>query len=382
MQYKNKQCLTLPEHDELLLCLHQLSNMMTGQFDIMFCNSFISEAIQLLTNSIFLYEDGNFDCAFYSIRQASEVANNMLYLSNTGKAELNKWNNKGYFPMNAKLMKKLEKIDTNYTEVRTVLSDFFKEHDELIKFAHKIIHKQGFDSFYSIRIMNQYSGKFNKESETQFFLKLLKSSIGKVIVLFIVLEPLSLVLADEDLSARFNFDPFTEAVDIEFFQKYLSEDIIEKIKNTSFFKEFSSYFAAKEKMNPEVFDVVRNTAFDIDSLDEIETQKHLLSLYEKVILEILQMEIMLSHIYPDCSMIGYFTSISSNYRKFEWHSTEYDKYRNSDEIFNQPYHNVFRSIVKVFENNWILEHNESLSSKEIERIKMIAQNYTQAYETL
>lgn len=382
MQYKNKQCITLPEHDELLLCLHQLNNMMTGQFDIMFCNSFISEAIQLLTNSIFLYEDGNFDCAFYSIRQASEVANNMLYLSNTGKTELNKWNNKGYFPMNAKLMKKLEKIDTNYSEVRTVLSDFFKEHDELIKSAHKIIHKQGFDSFYAIRMIHQYSAKFKKESETQFFLKLLKSSIGKVIVLFIIVEPLSLVLADEDLSARFNFDPLTEAVDIEFFQKYLSEDIIEKIKDTSFFKEFSSYFAAKEKTNPAVFNVVRNTAFDIGSLDEIEMQKHLLTLYEKVILEILQMKIRLSHIYPDCSMIGYFTSIPSNYRKFEWHSTEYDKYRNSDEIFNQPHHNVFRSIVKVFENNWILEHNELLSSKEIERIKMIAQNYTQAYETL
>ena len=197
MKYENKQCLILPEHEELLLCLHRLSSMMTGRIDIMFCNSFISEAIQLLINSIFLYEDGNFDCAFYSIRQASEVTNNMLYLSNAGKAELNKWNNKGYFPMNAKVVEKLEKIDSNYTEVKTVLTDFFEEHDELLKSANKIIHKQGFDSFYAFRTRYQYSGKFNKESETQFFLKLLKSCIGKVIVLFIVVEPLSLVLADE-----------------------------------------------------------------------------------------------------------------------------------------------------------------------------------------
>jgi hypothetical protein len=381
MRYINKQCLTLPEHDELLLYLHYLSSMMTGRLDIMFCNSFIREAIQLLINSIYLYEDGNFDCAFYSIRQASEVANNMLYLS-SGKAQLNKWNSKGYFPMNTKIMENLEKIDINYAEVKTVLSDFFIEHDVLIKSAHKTIHKQGFDSFYVFRTMHQYSGKFNKESETQLFLKLLKSSIGKVIVLFIVIEPLSLVLADEDLSARFNFDPITEAVDIEYFQKYLSGDIIEKIKNTSFFKEFSSYFAAKEKMMPAVFDVVRNNAFDINSLDEIEAQKHLLNLYEQVILEILRAGIKLSNIYPDCSMLGYFTSILSKYRSSEWHSSEYDEYRNMHEIFNEPYHNVFRSIVNVFKNNWILEHNELLQSSEIDIIKMIAHNYTQAYEPL
>ncbi|KUK53681.1 MAG: hypothetical protein XD78_1006 [Desulfotomaculum sp. 46_296] len=379
MRYKNKQCFILPEHDDLLLCLHGLSSMMTGRSDIMFCNSFISEAIQLLINSIFLYEDGNFDCSFYSIRQASEVANNMLYLSSAGKTKLNKWNSKNYFPMNAKLMEKLEIMDTNYTEVKTVLSDFFNEHNELIKTAHKIVHKQGFDSFYAIRTKYQYSGKFNKENETQFFLRLLKSCIGKVIILFIIIDPLSLVLADGDLSARCNFDPVTEAVDVKFFQEYLSGDIIEKIKNTSFFEDFSGWFTEKEKMTPAVFDVIRNNAFYIDSLDEIEKQKHLLSLYEKVILEILQAEIKLTYIYPDCSMLYYFTSIPSNFHTTEWHFNEYNKYLKSDEIFNQQYHNVFRSILKVFENNWILEHNEFLSNKEIESIKMIVKNHTEAY---
>lgn len=382
MRYENKQCLILPEHDELLLLLRRLKSMMTGQIDIMFCNNFISEAIQLLINSIFLYEDGNFDCAFYSIRQASEVANNMLYLSNAGKAELHKWNKKGYFPMNAKLVKRLEKIDINYTEVKTVLSDFFKEHDELIKTAHKTIHKQGFDTFYAFRTKHQYSGKFNKESETDFFVKLLKNCIGKIIVLFIVVEPLSLVLTDDDLSARFNFDPMTEAIDIEVFKNYLSEEIIKKIKDTSFFKEFSSYFASKEKMTPATFDVIRNNFFNINSLDEIENQKHLLNLYEKVILEILQERIKISYIYPDCSIFYYFTSISNNHHTSEWNFGEYQKYLNFGETFNQSYYNVFRSIVKIINNNWILEHNEFLSSKEIEIIKMIAKNYTQAYENL
>jgi len=375
MRYENKQCFILDEHDELLFCMRRLSSMMTGRGDISFCNSFITEATQLLINSIFLYEDGNFDCAFYSIRQASEIANNMLYLANMGKTELNKWNSKGYFPMNAKIIEQLGKVDANYSEVKTVLSNFFKEHDELIKTSHKIIHKQGFDTFYSFRIMNQYSKKFDKEEETRFFLKLLKSCIGKVIILFIVVDPLSLVLADEDLSARFNFDAMTEAVDVEFFQTYLSEEIIEKIKSTCFFKEFSSYFATKEKMIPSVFDVVRNQFFEIESLDEIETQKHLLNSYEQVILQILQAGIKLTNIYPNCSIFSYFTSISSNYHTTSWYASEYAAYLGRKEIFNETHHNIFRSIVKLFGDNWILEHNEIFSDKDILFVKMLADKY-------
>lgn len=60
---------------------------------------FLREIVQLLINSIFLYEDGYFDCAFYSIRQAAEAGNNMLYLANKGKPELGNWNEKGYFTL-------------------------------------------------------------------------------------------------------------------------------------------------------------------------------------------------------------------------------------------------------------------------------------------
>jgi len=365
----------LDEHDELLFCLRRLSSMMTGRVDILFCNGFIDESAQLLINSIFLYEDGNFDCAFYSIRQASEIVNNMLYLANKGKKELQAWDSKGYFPQNKTIIEQLRKIDTNYSEVKIVLADFFKEHDELIKTSHKIIHKQGFDTFYAFRRSSLNSKKFEKEEETRFFLKLLKSCIGKVIVLFIVVEPLCLVLADEDLSARFNFDPMTEAVDVEFFQTYLSEEIIEKIKRTCFFNEFSSCFAAKEKMIPPVFDVVRNHFFDIESLDEIETQKHLLGPFDHIILQILQGGVKLSCIYPDCSMLYYFTSISSNHRTTSWHSSESKVNLERNEIFNEEYYNIFRSIVKVFGTNWILEHNEVLSDKDILSVKRIAHKY-------
>ena len=101
----------LPEREGLLSYLHGMM-LITGRMDIMYCNAFLTEATQLLINSIFLYEDGYFDCAFYSVRQASEVFNAMLFLSNEDSSELEKWNAKERFPMDSNVRNKLEqKVD-------------------------------------------------------------------------------------------------------------------------------------------------------------------------------------------------------------------------------------------------------------------------------
>jgi len=375
MRFENKDSLILEEHDDLLLCLHSLNSMMTGRSDRWFCNRFIQESIQLLINSIFLYEDGNFDCAFYSLRQASELTNNMLYLATRGKETLESWNSKSSFPMNAKILKTLEKIDADYSEVKTVLADFFDEHEALIKASHKTIHKQGFDTFYTFRAIHYGPERFNnKNEETRCFLKFLKSCIGKALILFIVVEPLSLLLADEDLSAKLYFDPITDPIDADFFQKYLSADILAKIKGTRFFKDFSGYFADNEKMIPPVYDIVRNQFFDLESLDEIETQKHLLGRDAQIILLILQAKIKVCHIHPDCSFFYYFTSISSNRLRKVMVPAEFAACRNRSEIFNESHHNIFRSIVKILDENWILEHNEALSEQDIIIIKAITKD--------
>ena len=146
-QYKRK-C-ELPEGKELLLYLHSMM-LITGRSDIMYCNCFLAEATQLLINSIFLYEEGYFDCAFYSVRQASEVFNAMLYLSED-KDELKKWTTKERFPMDSKIRKKLEEMVWGYQEIKTILCDYFKHHRELINSCllytsfHILVHRTAAD---------------------------------------------------------------------------------------------------------------------------------------------------------------------------------------------------------------------------------------------
>lgn len=365
----------LPQREAILGVLHELEVMTVGQADRFFCNTFLAESVKLLINSVFLYEEGYFDCAFYSIRQAAETVNNMLYIANKGKSELTKWDNKSYFPMNSNILKQLSEIDTFYSEIKSTISDFFKNYENLMKKSHKIIHKQGFDTFYLIREHPAYGVKFVKEDEIALFSDFLTQTICMLIILYIIVDPISLVLSDEDLSVRFNFDPMAEPANVEYLQEHLGDDAVTKIKMTPYFVEFSKFFRKKEKMLPTTFDVIRNQAFDLDSLKEIQSQRHLLNFSEKLILDLLLENIRLTHIYPECFLFGYFTSIQSNYQKMEWSSAEYEQYLAVPESFNLNYHTIFRSIIKGPENNWLLEHNEPLSNQEVEKVQEIFLRY-------
>ena len=108
----------LPDYESIMLYLYYIV-VYTGQCNIMFCNSFIQEAIQLLKNSLILYKKGFFDCAFYSIRQSSEVMDSMLYLAKSPSEKVYDWKSKNYFPVDSKVRQQLEKISNDYKEINT-----------------------------------------------------------------------------------------------------------------------------------------------------------------------------------------------------------------------------------------------------------------------
>lgn len=382
MKISENMRVVLPKHGEFLDVLHNLETMVIGRFDRLFCNSFITEAVRLLINAIFLYEDGYFDCAFYSVRQAAETCNNMLYIANKGESELQHWAQKNYFPMNSRLISELSQIDEFYSQIKVAFFEFFDEYKKTTARSNKIIHKQGFDTFYLVH-QNPLCGiKFDKEKETQFFVDFITKTICLVIILYIVIDPISLILADEELTMHLNFDPMSEPADLEFLRIHLDPDSGNKIKTTAYFKEFSQQFLRKEKMLPATFDVVRYQAFDLSLLKDIKSQEHLLGFEERLILELLSSGIEVSHVYPDCCALGYSTSIPSNYRLTGWSSTEFNKLQNSPSVFNMPYDTIFRSVVKGPNENWLLEHNNSFTAEEIEKINGVFNKYNEEYRSL
>ena len=131
--------------------------------------------------------------------------------------------------MNSKLISQLSQIDTFYSQVKANVPEFFDAYEKATSKSNKIIHKQGFDTFY-LPHQNPMCGiKIDKEKEKQFFVEFVTDTICLVIILYIVVDPISLVLADEELTMYFNFDPMSEPADMAFLSTHLDSDIDSKI---------------------------------------------------------------------------------------------------------------------------------------------------------
>ena len=364
MQGTNKTYIQLPEHNELLLYLHGLA-LHTERLGFMHYNAFLNEAIQLLVNSIFLYEDGLFDCAFYSIRQAGEVVDNMLYLSKNSHDEFRKWSEKKKFPQHRDIKDKLK-------EITSLIPEYFSHHDNLMERTNKIIHKQGFDTFYQVRNQLPDEYGFSQDEETGFFTESLKYTIGIILIMFIILEPISLALSDDEITLKLHFDPITEPIDVNYFSEYLKlDDIIDRIKSSEFYREFISNFIGKEPMLPAVYSVVRDKAWNVDALDEIEKQQDLLNAYECFMFNILKLGIRVSNFYFDEGFSWYSTSIRSNLHRHKFGRKEFEKYLRPDNRFNQPCESISISVIVMYDDPLYLEHNIPLTNDEILALKKI-----------
>lgn len=360
----------LPDYESIMLYLYYIV-VYTGQCNIMFCNSFIQEAIQLLKNSLILYKKGFFDCAFYSIRQSSEVMDSMLYLAKSPSEKVYDWKSKNYFPVDSKVRQQLEKISNDYKEIKSLLPDFFRHHEELIIKIHKIIHKQGFDTFYQLRTpINRKITNYSQEDEIALFLETLKYTIGKLLVLIVILDPMCLALADENVNGKINMNLMTEPIDTTFFENILGlSDIVSKIKSSNYYKDFVSYFEEKEEMLPATYSVIREQFWNIEKLNEIESQFHMLSTDEKFMFNILKRGIKASLFYYAGGLGWYYTSNMSNLKEFSVNTIDFQNYTKSREAFNQKRKNVYISVIKQSKDDFLfIEHNMPFNKDEINKL--------------
>lgn len=98
----------------------------------------------------------------------------------------------------------------------TAFGLFFEEYNDLIKRSHKIIHKQGIDTFYEARARYCSDIKFNKKDELALFSKIIEFSICHLYLIYILLDPIGLILADEEHNRRFHYKVLTEPVNLDF----------------------------------------------------------------------------------------------------------------------------------------------------------------------
>ncbi|MBR3954801.1 MAG: hypothetical protein IKJ63_04950 [Clostridia bacterium] len=365
----------LPEHDELLGTLRALIPT-TGNLNEMFCNIFFSESVELIKHAFFLYEDGYFDCAFYSLRQSIENMNNML-LSAVDAEKFEIWKEKGRFPTDKAVKDLLSQQNDAYNEIKTVIPEFFEEYNELLKKANKYIHKQGFDTFY---VNNNTPNKENKDERTNLFISFLKYAIGMRLIMNIALDPLSLALSDFDVDYHIPFEPMTEPIPIKIFEKYLTIDIIEKIKTTEHYTAIKDYFLGKEKLNDATYAVLRYDHFDVEQLDEIEKQINQLDLSQTLLFCILKSGIKATHFYWDYGILGYSTSYQPKVHLSEHRSNQFDEFLHGDGKCNHSWKGMYISVFKALDSYLIIQHDEPLKDDEITSVKYLVEVANQRYQ--
>ena len=305
-------------------------------------NMIITEAGQSLANSIRLYELGYFDDAYYSMRSAIELATIMLDVGDNEYEKMvnnmNLFSNKEYRNFRASTLRYLKENGIEFRDVANKMPNFVNEINNTCIKLNSFVHKTGFDNFYGIR--NYYNENFHKKQLDDFENNLI-SSIRIVAIMRLVIDPFPLLLADEEIyyrSPNIMTYPFNEKL-----LEVMGEESIAEFKNTDVYKSYEEELMKLEKRNQEVNNVVMADYIDLNNLENIYLQKHLLNGHELKYVDIASCSEKIILIISDNGFSRY--STSSNTHEILCNHTDINL-KDSSENFNIKYDSIYVSILQ------------------------------------
>ena len=342
--------------------IYEISESLTWEIAVDFfhsnkINMIITEAGQSLANSIKLYELGYFDDAYYSMRSAIELATIMLDVGDNEYEKMvhnmNLFSTKEYRNFRASTLSYLKNNGIEFKDVAKKLPNFVNEINDTCKKLNKFVHKTGFDNFYGIR--NNYNDDFHKR-QLKYFEDNLISSIRIVAIMRLVIDPFPLLLADEEIyyrSPNILTTPFNEQL-----LEVMGDESITEFKSTELYKSYEKDLMRLEKRNKEVNAVVMADYIDLNNIDNIYLQKHLLDSHELKYVNIASCSEKIILIISDNGFSRYNTS--SNNHKILCNHTDID-FNDSTEKFNIKYDSIFVSILEhskdeIFEFNGMINY--------------------------
>ena len=126
-KYDNIRAVELSNKSQYYSDLINIENSLSGRMDGNICNLFIMEAEQLLVNAIELFEQGYFDCAYYSLRSAVDLSTTMVFLADMPDTEreqsINAWKTTADFPMQGQMIKQLSQRGNIFVDMKVKMPD-------------------------------------------------------------------------------------------------------------------------------------------------------------------------------------------------------------------------------------------------------------------
>ena len=352
----------LKDAEEYLFSINQVQIATTGFFYAWDSNLFFNEACQCLKNSINLFQQGFFDCAFYQMRQSLETSIGTLYLT-AQPEKMDKWKSldKGF--ENGPMVKWLVANEDTFSKMKELMAPFFDKirRDQLA--MNKYIHKQGYQAFY-LKLRNETELSEWKNTIQSDFERILCDCIGAVAIYRLSLDAFPIALADEDLVLRAP-DLITEAFSQDFISKYIGEELVEKYKQLQIYKDTVSWLLSQPKQNESVYWLIHYQFVNRKKKQNYFEQWEMLSLYDQIAVSLFLMNSKLSNVYVDGNF-NYFSEVKSRNSGFTIGSKFFnEKFDKSNSDFNLLYKKAYLSKIKIGFNYTYIEHNELLDESEM-----------------
>lgn len=387
LKYKYLQPISLENKEYYYKLIYEISDSFTSEviggdlFHLANINLIIDELGQLLANSIELYEWGYFDNAYYSLRSANELATIMLDLSDKTdwaiKKNMESFLTKRYRKKRYQIINWLSEEGIVFKEVIDKMPNFKEEINELLDEINQVIHMSGRANLYSFRKNldeDFHKNKF-KQFENHFLITI------KILAIFrLIIDPFPLLLKEEEIYYR------SPDLVISTF----SEDLLNLIgeKTIKEFKQTKSYISVKntilsfEKRNEFVNDLIIANYIDLNHLDEIYSQKHLINKTKLKFLDIVSCTDKIIEIKTLNGIEWCMTSFNTN--DYPCLILDDKELINIKEFFNIPYKDIYKSILNFeeyinFSNPSKLIyifHEKPLDNQEIDKINKVLMQWS------
>ena len=378
----NLKPVELKNKEKFYLDIMNIENSWTGRMDTSAGNTFIMESVQLIVNSMELFELGYFDCAYYSLRSAVEISTTMVFLSDMPHGErenfLESWKSTKDFPMQGKMLSMLSEKGGVFIDVKEEMPDFFEFAKKLNKELHKYVHKQGFKHFYVSR-NHPINGNKSMDGYVATFQSYLKKCITVVAVMRLVIDPFPILLMDQDILYRC-FDSMTDPYSQEFVDEYIGELFVNEYKNTSIYTSTYDSFINEPLKSEATFDVMKYQCIDTTKKDEILLQISLLKQCDVICCLLAFSSQKIVKIYGYGGWMMYFTERKTNRKSMSWSGMDFKNFETCNEKINLPYDESYISVFKFNNETYFIEHNEMLNEEEYKDIDLNVRDSLDKYD--
>lgn len=363
----NIRTVEVPNKERYYSDLINLEHSWSGRMDGNLCNTFIMEAEQQLVNAIELFEQGYFDCAYYSLRSAVDLSTTMVFLAdmpdNEREQALGAWKATADFPMQGQMIKQLSQRGNIFVDMKEKMPDFFSAAKTLSAELNKYVHKQGLNHFY---VSRNHPSNQNQAQDAfiRTFEEYLHRCIGVVAVMRLAIDPFPVLLMDEEILYRC-FDSMTEPYSDEFVQEYIGIHTINQYKQTEIYTGTYSAFLSDEKKNEATFNVMKHQYIDTQRMNDIFEQLHLLPRDDVISVLLAASNSKVVKIYGCGGMMMYFTDRKTNRKVMSWAGSDFMEFSKAENPVNLPYDEALISVFTFNDTQYFVEHNEALTEEEI-----------------